>query len=138
MTKTLLALSLAFLASCGIDHDTETDDDLATEDGDDTSVTEQAVYSPWYYLSAGQPNYHWSVSLRACKTATRINWQFANNTFWNVATDGDGISYINTYIQGVSSGSKYRTRAGTVIWWNFYSAGYGVGKTLSISEIPNC
>lgn len=125
MSKSFLMAAL-LLGACGID---DTDADV-----EDTDVTEQASYSSWTYLST----YLWHVEVRACKTPDRIYWQFQNNTFWNVGSDGDGISYINTYIQGVPWGSKYRTRAGTAFWLNFYSAGYGVNKLYHIPDLPNC
>jgi hypothetical protein len=97
-----------------------------------------AAYSSWIYLQGS----NCAVYLRYCKTSTRINWQFTANTrFDHVSTYGDGMSYLTSNIDGVASGSKYRTRAGTTMTWVFDDRDTGCG-TISwgtfLSLIPSC
>lgn len=106
---------------------------------DDLGTPTAAAYSPWIYIAG----YRCGVYLRYCKTSTRINWQFMGNTaFDRVSTFGDQISYLTSNISGVSSGSKYRTRAGvgiTWVWDDFHLTGCGtISWGEAISLIPSC
>ena len=97
-----------------------------------------AAYSPWTYVAG----WNCAVYFRYCKTSTRINWQFTANTrFDHVSTFGDAISYLTSNIDGVASGSKYRTRAGTNMSFVFDDRDTGCGTIswgVNIAQMPSC
>jgi hypothetical protein len=138
-------LFLVILLPACLDEEVLIDDDETdTEVETDAQMPSKAVifgYSPWqtFQTTTGFP----SIQFRACKTSTRIYWQFQNNNgFVEVITKGNaGSSMVrmSTNIDGVSSGSKYRTR-GDATWFNaqFNGSGHALITGQPISQIPTC
>lgn len=130
MTSLAALLSLSLFAACV----TDPADDPNEPDLELASV-EQGAYTAWYDLSGP----YGSGIVRACKTSTRVYWQYAYNTYTTAATSGDGISYLESNIAGSSTGTKYRTRGaatyfvislGTNLHWK--------GIQYPISSLPSC
>ena len=145
MTKALALGALLFTA-CGIDDDQLVEHDLdpteaplEEEAGDISPDAVPFGYSSWRLLRTPAGC---GIYVRVCKTSTRINWEFTGNAdFYRVQTSGNGISAIDSNIDYVWSGSKYRTRAGTTFNWFFdsYRNGCGgVGYGMYISQMPSC
>jgi hypothetical protein len=127
-----LAFTLALSTAACVAE--EGDEDI--DDSEDTSSVEQGVYSPWYDVSGP----YGSGVVRACKTATRINWEFGYNTYQTATTGGIGLSTLNSSIAGQSWGQKYRTRGGATSFWIALGTN-GHSKAIgwpSVSMIPDC
>jgi hypothetical protein len=131
MTKiiTCIALASALITAAGcIDEGGEIDEDTET-----LSETEQSVYSNWVVVGG-------CMAARFCRTANRINWQFAYNSCSSVTTFGNTFGELTTYIAGVPSGSKYRTRNGATAFYMRFNGGpaggYHYGR--SVESMPDC
>lgn len=127
MSKLMSCLALVGSLSVGCMEDgNEADEDTVSE-------TEQGVYSNWVVVGG-------CMAARFCRTADRINWQFAYNSCSSVTTFGDTFGESTSYIAGVPSGSKYRTRNGaTGFYMRFNSSAVGsyhYGR--SVESMPDC
>jgi hypothetical protein len=108
-------------------------DDAAEDDSETVSETEQGIYSNW--VTVGD-----CMVARFCRTASRINWQFAYNSCSTVTTFGNTFGEITSNIAGVPSGSKYRTRNGATAFYMRFNGGpvggYHYGR--SVESMPDC
>lgn len=123
-----LALTL-FAAAC-----TDLADPIEGDD-EDTTAIEQGVYTPWYDLSGAAG----TGVVRACKTPTRINWEFGYNTYTTAITSGNGMTSITSDISGQTWGQRYRTR-GSATTFNIALGKNGSFKGVGyvISQLPDC
>jgi hypothetical protein len=121
-----LALFLAFASACGTDELLEDESD----DVDEESEISQASYSPWIYYSG--------IGVRVCQTSTRVYWQYTGNTRYSTASSyGTNISGMSSAVG--YSGSKYRTKNGTL--WSFHVLFSGNGNTSPLYvfyNFPSC
>lgn len=122
-----------------VDEDAEVGDRAANElenAQEPTSVAE--AYGYWIFLEKYNP--YASIYWRACKTATRVNWQFAGNSSFNkVSTYGSAIGWLTSDIGGQSSGTKYRTRNNTSTFVVLFQGLAGqLWNEHSIWNIPDC
>jgi hypothetical protein len=132
----LSALALGLLAgACADIDDTDAAEDTEEIDDDDTSTVEQGVYTSWYNLSGPAG----SGLVRACKTPTRINWEFGYNTYTTAITGGSGISTITSSIAGQGWGQKYRTRgSATTFDVALGKNGSFKGIVYVVAQLPDC
>lgn len=132
-TALALALSL-FTGACALEDGSDAEDVEATDD-DGTSTVEQGVYTAWYNLSGPAG----SAVVRACKTSTRIYWEFGYNTYTTAITSGNGMSELTSSIAGQSWGQKYRTRnSATTFNISLGTNGSFKGVGYVIAQLPNC
>lgn len=129
------SFTMAVGAGCAVEIEDEDEDTLEAEE---PSTTAAAAYGYWRCLERASP--YSRVCWRACKTSTRINWQFADNYYFNkVSSYGSTISWLTSNIAGQVSGSKYRTRNNTSTFGVLFEGLAGqLWNELPISEIPDC
>jgi hypothetical protein len=141
MKHTKLALGsivVALLAGACTDMEMDAPEDGEADDVEDTSTIEQGSWSAWYNLSGP---YH-SGYVRACKTSTRINWEFGYNSYplaTTVVLPGGGA--ITSNIAGQSWGQKYRTRGSATLFAIYLGtpeAPRSNGISWEIWTLPNC
>ncbi|MEZ4360033.1 MAG: hypothetical protein R3B48_07630 [Kofleriaceae bacterium] len=151
MKQSIIATTLGVLLASGCALEDEALQPPTTELSDDTVVSLRAgeldvvasstatlTYGSWITLAKYNP--YASVSWRACKTSTRIYWQFTGNYSFNkVHTYGSSISLMTSDIGGQVSGSKYRTRNNTATFGVWFQGLAGeLWNEHRISNIPNC
>jgi hypothetical protein len=130
LQRTIALIAGVILAGC-----METGDEAAELDlEEETSTTEQGSWTSWVNLSSPVGTGY----VRACKTSTRINWEFGYNSYTTAQTWGDGIGLLQSNIAGQGWGQKYRTRAGTTFSIALGSNNHFWVMHWNIGSLPNC
>ena len=148
-----VSITLASVAGCAADEpddgsnmETFTDEELAARPlhdevtADTVPIAERPeitreAYTPWVWIG----NASGGMSVRYCKTSTRLNWEFQNWNASRVVTDGTNMSAISTNIAGVSSGSKYRTHNNSAyVSWAVYHPTAATLYGVPLSSVPGC
>lgn len=135
------------LAACATDELTAEDEAALGRDidptVDDLPALEQTAeaYSLWVPLSNWQyPGK--TLSIRYCKTATRVYWQWTGNTAFTVAeTSGTHFGPLSSNISGQYSGSKYRTHNGAFQIYFRFTGPNGMPSlwnAFSVTGMPAC
>ncbi len=116
------------------------DTDASEPDGDEISDDSSALYSGWYNIGIFEK----PIAIRVCQTSSVVRWQFSNpgGYYKSVRTSASNISAMTTYIAGVTSGTKYRTKNGPPSYFRIeVSAGNGYFWSVvfpDANHIPTC
>jgi hypothetical protein len=124
--SSFFAVVLALASACGTDELLEDDE---SDDVDEESEITQASYSPWIYYSG--------LGVRVCQTSTRVYWQYTGNTRYPTASSwGTNISVMSSSVG--YSGSKYRTKTGTLWFFDVQFSGNGTSAPYAFYNFPSC